>query len=114
MNGYLGPVIQRYMDHLVNRLKEKYGAIRLHIMQSNGGSMAVEVARDHAAHLINSGPAGGAMATAFICKITGHEMAIGADMGGTTFDISIIDKGMPKQRPGVGSRNILSNSPWST
>ncbi len=96
MNGYLGPVIQRYMDHLMDRLKEKYDKIRLHIMQSNGGSMTVEVARDHAAHLINSGPAGGAMAAAFICKLTGHEMAIGADMGGTTFDISIIAKGMPR------------------
>ncbi len=96
MNGYLGPVIKRYMDNLTNRLRQKYGEIRLHIMQSNGGSMAAEVARDHSAHLINSGPAGGAMATAFISKMIGHEMAIGADMGGTTFDISIIDRGMPK------------------
>jgi N-methylhydantoinase A len=96
MNGYLGPVIQRYMDNLMNRLRGKYGEIRLHIMQSNGGSMTAEVARDHASHLINSGPAGGAIATAFICRLIGHEMAIGADMGGTTFDISIIDKGMPK------------------
>jgi N-methylhydantoinase A len=96
MNGYLGPVIQRYMDNLINRLKQRYGDIRLYIMQSNGGSMTAEVARNHAAHLINSGPAGGAMAAAFISKLTGNEMAIGADMGGTTFDISIIDKGMPK------------------
>ena len=36
------------------------------------------------------------MATAFYRRITGHPMAVGADMGGTTFDISIIDKGMPK------------------
>jgi len=96
MNGYLGPVIKGYMDNLMNRLKERYGQIRLHIMQSNGGSMTAEAARDHSAHLINSGPAGGAIATAFMSKLTGHEMAIGADMGGTTFDISIIDKGMPK------------------
>ena len=96
MNGYLGPVIKRYMDNLMNRLSERYGAVRVHIMQSNGGSMTLETARDHSAQLINSGPAGGAMATAFISRLTGHEMAIGADMGGTTFDISIVDKGMPK------------------
>jgi N-methylhydantoinase A len=108
MNGYLGPVIKRYMDNLENRLKQKYGDIRLHIMQSNGGSMTVQVARDHSSHLINSGPAGGAMATAFISKLTGHQMAIGADMGGTTFDISIIDKGMPKTTTwgGVGEYPI--------
>ncbi|HME46450.1 MAG TPA: hydantoinase/oxoprolinase family protein [Syntrophorhabdales bacterium] len=96
MNGYLGPVIKSYMDNLLKRLNERYGAVRVHIMQSNGGSMTLETARDHSAHLINSGPAGGAMATAFISRLTRHEMAIGADMGGTTFDISIIDKGMPK------------------
>jgi len=96
MNGYLGPVIQRYMDNLMKQLKDKYGDVRLHIMQSNGGSMTVETAKKYASHLINSGPAAGAIATAFISKITGNEMAIGADMGGTTFDISIIDKNMPK------------------
>jgi N-methylhydantoinase A len=96
MNGYLGPVIQQYMSNLTHSLEQKYGGIPLHIMQSNGGSMSAEMAGDHAAHLINSGPAGGAMAAAFITKLIGHDMAIGADMGGTTFDISIIDKGMPK------------------
>lgn len=96
MNGYLGPVIKEYMDNLIGRLNEKYGEVRLHIMQSNGGSITADAAKERAAHLINSGPAGGAMATAFISQLTGHEMAVGADMGGTTFDISIIDKGMPK------------------
>ncbi len=108
MNGYLGPVIKRYMDNLTSRLNQKYGALRLHIMQSNGGSMTAEVAADHSAHLINSGPAGGAMATAFISKLTGNDYAIGADMGGTTFDISIIDKGMPRNTTwgGVGEYPI--------
>ena len=96
MNGYLGPVIKGYLDNLMNRLNERYGTVRVHIMQSNGGSMTLETARDHSAQLINSGPAGGAMATAFISRLTRHEMAIGADMGGTTFDISIVDRGMPK------------------
>ncbi|MDP2268877.1 MAG: hydantoinase/oxoprolinase family protein, partial [Deltaproteobacteria bacterium] len=101
-------MIKKYMANLMNRLRQKYGDIRLHIMQSNGGSMAAEIAGDHSAHLINSGPAGGAMATAYISKLTGYEMAIGADMGGTTFDISIIDKGMPKTTTwgGVGEYPI--------
>lgn len=96
MNSYLGPVIARYFDDLSRLLRERYGAVRLHIMQSNGGSMPVDFAKDHCAHLINSGPAGGAIATAFVSRLTGNPMAIGADMGGTTFDISIIDGGMPK------------------
>ena len=96
MNGYLGPVIGRYMDNLTARLKRDYGEVTLHIMQSNGGTMTAEVAKNYASQLINSGPAGGAIAAAFISRLTGNDMAVGADMGGTTFDISIIDKNLPK------------------
>jgi len=95
MNSYLGPVIAEYMDNLINRLNTKYGKVNLHIMQSNGGYMSVEMAETHAANLINSGPAAGAMAAAFIAELVGSKLAIGADMGGTTFDISIIDGGVP-------------------
>ncbi|MBT6750630.1 MAG: hydantoinase/oxoprolinase family protein [Desulfobacula sp.] len=105
MNGYLGPVIKKYMDKLIDRLEQKYGNVTLHIMQSSGGTMSAHVAGDHAAHLINSGPAGGAIATAFISTLTGNEMAIGADMGGTTFDISIIDKHLPKTTTWGGVSN---------
>lgn len=96
MNGYLGPIIDVYMRNLQDRLADKYGDVRLHIMQSNGGSMSAEVAGSNAAHLINSGPAGGAMAAAYLTQALGRSYAIGADMGGTTFDISIIDNGMPR------------------
>jgi len=105
MNGYLGPVIEKYMDHLTHRLREKYSDVTLHIMQSNGGTMTAEIAKTHSAHLINSGPAGGAIATAFISRLTGNEMAVGADMGGTTFDISIIDKHLPKTTTWGGVTN---------
>ena len=49
MNGYLGPVIKRYMINLQQRLNDDYGDVRLHIMQSNGGSTGAELAADHAA-----------------------------------------------------------------
>ena len=105
MNGYLGPIIQDYMDNLVGRLKDQYGQVTLHIMQSNGGTMTADIAKDNASQLINSGPAGGAIAAAFISRLTGNEMAVGADMGGTTFDISIIDKSMPKTTTWGGVTN---------
>jgi len=105
MNGYLGPVIQRYMDNLTQRLEARYGDVTLHIMQSNGGTMSADVAKHHASHLINSGPAGGAIAAAFVSRLTGNEMAVGADMGGTTFDISIIDRHLPKTTTWGGVTN---------
>lgn len=105
MNGYLGPVIRDYMDNLTRRLRDEFGELTLHIMQSNGGTMTAEVAKDHASHLINSGPAGGAIAAAFVSRLTGNEMAVGADMGGTTFDISIIDHNLPKTTTWGGVTN---------
>lgn len=96
MNAYLAPVIKRYMDNLIRRLRERYGELKLHIMQSNGGLTTAQAAGDHAAHLINSGPAAGAIAAAFISEAVGCDMGVGADMGGTTFDISIVDRGLPK------------------
>ena len=105
MNGYLGPVIRDYMNNLTQRLANEFGEFTLHIMQSNGGTMTAEAAKNHASHLINSGPAGGAIAAAFVSRLTGNEMAIGADMGGTTFDISIIDHNLPKTTTWGGVTN---------
>lgn len=105
MNAYLGPVVERYMTNLQARLRSTYGDVRLHIMQSNGGSMTADMAGTHAAHLINSGPAGGAMAAAYLAECLGHPLAIGADMGGTTFDISIIDHGLPRTTTWGGVTN---------
>ena len=105
MNAYLGPVISKYMDNLVDRLKRKYGDVRLHIMQSNGGTMSAAAARDRAAHLINSGPAAGAIAAAFVSRMTRDKMTVGADMGGTTFDISVIDENLPKTTTWGGVTN---------
>ena len=105
MNAYLGPVIKQYMERLIHRLEKKYGEVRLHIMQSNGGTMSAAAARDRAAHLINSGPAAGAIAAAFVSRMTGDKMAVGADMGGTTFDISLIDENLPKTTTWGGVTN---------
>lgn len=96
INAYLFPVNQRYVESLVSRLDEQYGRLDLRIMQASGGSMTAEVAKRNAVHMVNSGPAGGAMAGAFISRITGRNLVVGVDMGGTSFDICLIDGGTPK------------------
>jgi N-methylhydantoinase A len=96
INAYLLPVSERYVENLVSRLAERYGEVDLRIMQASGGSMTAEVAKKNAVHMVNSGPAGGAMAGAFISRITGRNLVVGVDMGGTSFDICLIDGGTPK------------------
>ncbi len=99
INAYLAPVIERYMNTLVSRLNEKYGPQDLRIMQASGGAMTVEAARSHAVNIVNSGPAGGALAAALFGRLAGVKRLISVDMGGTSFDIGLVVDGQPRVKP---------------
>ncbi len=99
INAYLLPVTQRYINSLVEQLTAKYGDIDLRIMQASGGAMTAAVAKSHAVQMVNSGPAGGALATALFGRLAGEEKVIGVDMGGTSFDISLVVDGKPRTKP---------------
>ncbi len=96
INAYLQPIVQRYLDSLVGRLQEKYGAVDLRILQTSGGMMPLAVAREHAVRIVNSGPAGGAVACALMGRLAGETRVIGVDMGGTSFDIGLVEDGRPR------------------
>jgi N-methylhydantoinase A/oxoprolinase/acetone carboxylase beta subunit len=68
-------------------------------MQASGGSMMAEDARGRAVNIVNSGPAGGTLAAAYVGQLTGNEGVIGMDMGGTSFDIGLIVGGEPRVAP---------------
>ncbi len=96
LNAYLEPVTAAYLDSLSRRLARQYGReLDVRIMQASGGSMTIRDARERAVNMVNSGPAGGVIAASFIGQLTGFEQLIGVDMGGTSFDIAVIDRGRP-------------------
>ena len=99
ISAYLQPVLDRYLDNLEGQLKERYGKVDLRIMQASGGSMTTDDARGRAVNIVNSGPAGGALAASYVGKLTGDQQIIGVDMGGTSFDIGLIDRGEPRVAP---------------
>jgi len=66
-------------------------AIRLSIMQSNGGITTAERAAREPVRTILSGPAGGVVASAQLAAALGLERVISFDMGGTSTDVSLID-----------------------
>jgi N-methylhydantoinase A len=99
ISAYLQPVLDRYLDNLEGQLKARYGQVDLRIMQASGGSMTTEDARGRAVNVVNSGPAGGALAAAYVGTLSGDEQIIGVDMGGTSFDIGLIDRGEPRVAP---------------
>ncbi|MFQ6102007.1 MAG: hydantoinase/oxoprolinase family protein [Anaerolineae bacterium] len=99
ISAYLQPVLDRYLDNLEGQLEERYGEADLRIMQASGGSMTAEEARGRAVNIVNSGPAGGALAAAYVGSLTGDEQIISVDMGGTSFDIGLIIGGEPRMAP---------------
>jgi N-methylhydantoinase A len=99
INAYLAPVVERYLDNLEGQLREKYGEVDLRIMQASGGSMTTGMAKHRAVNIVNSGPAGGALAAAYVGRLTGNEQVISVDMGGTSFDVGVIDRGEPRVAP---------------
>ncbi len=95
LNGYIQPIMTRYLNHLQRRLGESKFAHELLVMQGNGGMMSATTAGDKAVHTVMSGPAAGAIAAAHIGGAAGFVNVISCDMGGTSFDIAIVKGGVP-------------------
>ncbi len=89
LNSYVGPKLNNYLDRLVTGLKEVGFTGILLIMQSNGGVMSPQVAREKAALTLLSGPAGGPAAGLFYARAHGADRCITTDMGGTSFEASV-------------------------
>lgn len=89
LNAYVGPKLGRYLDQLVARLDGAGFDGLLLIMQSNGGVITPQAARDKAALTLLSGPAGGPGAGLFYAQALGADRCITTDMGGTSFEASV-------------------------
>ncbi len=95
LNAYVGPILKRYLDSLLEKLKGfNYQGVLL-IMQSNGGVVAPEIAKERAAATLLSGPAGGPVAGVMYTDIQGYSDCITVDMGGTSFDAALIKDRTP-------------------
>ncbi len=89
LNAYVGPKLEHYLEQLVQRLDRAGFAGLLLIMQSNGGVISPQAAREKAALTLLSGPAGGPGAGLFYAGAHGHDRCITTDMGGTSFEASV-------------------------
>ena len=96
INAYVAPIVDAYLSDLETRLKDRMN-VPLHVMQSNGGIMTSEVARDKPFQTLFSGPVGGAVGVATIGTALGIRNLIGIDMGGTSFDVNLVIDGAPEQ-----------------
>ena len=93
LNAYLQPVVGDYLARLDGALAEQRFAGQFHIVQSNGGVMSTETARRLPVRTALSGPAAGVIAGAAIARAAGYHNVITCDLGGTSFDVSVVAGG---------------------
>jgi N-methylhydantoinase A len=93
LNATLGPPLRRHLTTVERELRADGLASPLLIMQSSGGLLPVPDATRTPVALIASGPAGGVLAAKLLADALGLANVIAVDMGGTTFDVSLITDG---------------------
>ena len=90
VNAYLQPVMQTYLEKLRQRA-ERRNRSRIFVMQSSGGITALATAAEQPVRTVLSGPAGGVVGAAAVCRRSGFDKIITFDMGGTSTDVALID-----------------------
>ena len=99
VNAFVGPVTQNYVAKLDTGLSNRGLGSLVRIITSRGGAIRAENVGREAVSVINSGPAGGLLAARYLGNVLGHERIITADMGGTSFDVGLIDGDMLEEDP---------------
>jgi N-methylhydantoinase A len=95
LNAYLGPVMSGYLQKLDFSLKDLGYRHGLQITQCGGGTVPVGRAGEAPLLTLDSGPVSGVTASMFLGAAMGERNVITTDMGGTSFDVSIIHDGKP-------------------
>ncbi|HVR88389.1 MAG TPA: hydantoinase/oxoprolinase family protein [Candidatus Limnocylindria bacterium] len=93
LNAILGPPVHNHLMAVERGLRDDGLTVPLLVMQSSGGLLPVADAARTPVALLGSGPAGGVLASKLLADAMGLRNALCVDMGGTTFDVSLITDG---------------------
>ncbi|MDT5009217.1 MAG: N-methylhydantoinase, partial [Mycobacterium sp.] len=96
LNAYVAPRVTAYLD----RLQDRLGDVRLMIMQSTGGVMSRQYMRRRPIQVLSSGPAGGVIGCAAVGVAKSELNLLCVDMGGTSYDVSLVRDGEAPSEPG--------------
>jgi N-methylhydantoinase A len=99
LNAYVKPKVDRYLAGVEHALEARGYDVPLYLMQSGGGIITAQTARQSPVRLAESGPVGGVLAARDLARLAGHPDIIAFDMGGTTAKTCLIRNGeMPITR----------------
>jgi N-methylhydantoinase A len=95
IDAYTAPIVRRYLERLETELRSRGLGVPLHVMQSSGGIVTAESARELTLQTLLSGPVGGTMGAVALARMLDRPNLICVDMGGTSFDVSLVIDGAP-------------------
>jgi 5-oxoprolinase (ATP-hydrolysing)/N-methylhydantoinase A len=90
-NAFVQPLMERYLEILRTKLASDGFEGRLSLMLSSGGLTTPETARRLPIRLLESGPAGGGLASGLVGRATQRPDLISFDMGGTTAKATLLE-----------------------
>ncbi len=96
VNAYLGPVMQRYIQRLQQRLKGLGVGVTPQLTQSNGGVIGFDKAAGLPVRTVLSGPSTGVVAAQALGRMAGFDNIITFDVGGTSSDVALLQGGVCK------------------
>ncbi len=94
INSYLGPRMKMYINNLKQRVKNIGVTVEPYITQSNGGVMSISSTVQTPVQTALSGPSAGVMGAIYVAGAAGYENIITYDMGGTSTDVSLVNRGI--------------------
>jgi N-methylhydantoinase A len=95
IDAYTAPIVRRYLERLESEMRARGLRVPLHVMQSSGGIVTAESARDLTLQTLLSGPVGGTMGGVALARLLDRPNLVCIDMGGTSFDVSLVVEGAP-------------------
>jgi N-methylhydantoinase A/oxoprolinase/acetone carboxylase beta subunit len=105
---YVGLPLHKLLDEIGSKLRQKGYTYPFLIMQAAGGLASAKIVKP--VTTLHSGPVGGLTGVDFWRNVYGTKVAIGTDVGGTSFDVSISSAGEEEylREPIVGRYEISS------
>jgi N-methylhydantoinase A len=92
-DAFLKTLVGDYIAHVADGLPEVGIDANFLIMKSNGGLVDHRAAAAKPVDLLVSGPVGGVLSALYFGRLTGRTNLVSMDMGGTSFDVSLIADG---------------------
>jgi N-methylhydantoinase A len=110
INASLMPIMYAYVERL-EEFMCSLGKAQILYVQSNGGAARGDVLKYYPVRCINSGPTTGPVAGLFFGRMFGFDNVITVDMGGTSFEVSLVSQGVIRMVKNVDIHRYRIGSP---